>query len=352
MKTDKGFVLSTITIVMVMLAALGGFTIAVDPFFHYHVPLGNLQYSIDNERYQNDGIVKHFQYDAIITGSSMTDNFKTSEADELFNANFIKIPFSGTFYKEVSETLKRAIMANPDIHMIIWGLDASHMAVDKDRYAYDTYPDYLYDNNLFNDVYYFWNKDVLLNCSLETLSYTNNGGKTTTFDEYSNWNSYSHFGKEAIDSIYQRKEKSETMQEWKSGDEEAVKKNIEQNVIALAEANPDITFYLFIPPYSIYNWDSWSRSGTLQYQLSAQKCVIEMLVQYDNIKLYSFYDNFDLVCDLSHYKDLVHYSEDVNSQMLHWMKQDRYRLTKDNYEDYCQKVEEFYTSYNYDSLFE
>ena len=28
----------------------------------------------------------HFEYDGIITGSSMTENFKTSEADEFFNA--------------------------------------------------------------------------------------------------------------------------------------------------------------------------------------------------------------------------------------------------------------------------
>ena len=54
-------------------------TVIVDPFFHYHKPLASIQYQITNERYQNDGIIKHFDYDAIITGTSMTENFKTSE---------------------------------------------------------------------------------------------------------------------------------------------------------------------------------------------------------------------------------------------------------------------------------
>lgn len=63
---------------LLTLAALAGITIYVDPLFHYHAPLGSLQYPLYDERYMNDGIVRHFDYDAIITGSSMTENFKTS----------------------------------------------------------------------------------------------------------------------------------------------------------------------------------------------------------------------------------------------------------------------------------
>ena len=352
MKSDQKFMVYMLGIVITTLLVLGGFTVVIDPFFHYHSPLKRLQYPIEDERYQNDGIAKHFQYDAIITGSSMTDNFKTSEADEVFQADFIKIPYSGAFYKEINDTLETAIETNPDIHIIIRGLDASYMPVDKDRYVYDTYPDYLYDDNLANDVNYFWNKSVLFDYSMKVLSYTSQGNQTTSFDLYSNWNSYSVFGKEAVDSVYQRPENSGTEQVWQSGDKETLEKNIEQNVIRLVEDNPEITFYLFIPPYSIYNWDYWNQTGTLQYQLEAQKRTIEMLVQYDNIKLFSFFNNYELICDLSHYKDIVHYSEDINSQILKWMKAGQYQLTEQNYLDYCREVEEFYTLYDYDSLFD
>ena len=60
---------------------IGGLLIVVvDPFFHYHAPLESLEYPLirDNERYQNDGILRHFTYDTIITGTSMTENFETS----------------------------------------------------------------------------------------------------------------------------------------------------------------------------------------------------------------------------------------------------------------------------------
>ena len=352
MKSDQKFVAYMLGIVIAALIVLGGVTVVIDPFFHYHGPLEQLQYPIEDERYQNDGIAKHFRYDAIITGSSMTDNFKTTEANELFQADFIKIPYSGAFYKEVNDTLEAAIKANPDIRIVIRGLDAGFMPVDKDRYVYDTYPDYLYDDNLVNDVNYFWNKTVLFDYSIKVLSYTSHGGQTTSFDSYSNWNSYSVFGKEAVNSAYQRPEKSETEQVWQSGDKETLEKNIEQNVIRLVEDNPDITFYLFIPPCSIYNWDLWNQRGSLRYQLEAQKRTIEMLVQYDNIKMFGFFTNFELICDASHYKDAVHYSEDINSQILNWMKMGQYQLTEENYLDYCKEVGEFYISYDYESLFE
>ncbi len=42
-----------------------------DPYFHYHKPFPFVSYRLYDERYINDGISRHFDYDAIITGTSM-----------------------------------------------------------------------------------------------------------------------------------------------------------------------------------------------------------------------------------------------------------------------------------------
>lgn len=39
---------------------------AIDPMFHYHAPLKFLSYPLVNERYQNNGIARHFDYDSVI----------------------------------------------------------------------------------------------------------------------------------------------------------------------------------------------------------------------------------------------------------------------------------------------
>ena len=101
MITNKRWSIILLTTIVILLIGLGGVIAIIDPFFHYHAPLAIMEYPLRNERYQNDGIVKHFQYDAIITGSSMTQNFKTSEFDELFGVTSIKVPFSGGSYKEL-----------------------------------------------------------------------------------------------------------------------------------------------------------------------------------------------------------------------------------------------------------
>ena len=75
----KKFNIIVTGVVVFILFIIGAGTYMIDPLFHYHEPVEGLKYPINDERYQNDGIIKHFEYNAIITGSSMTENFKTSE---------------------------------------------------------------------------------------------------------------------------------------------------------------------------------------------------------------------------------------------------------------------------------
>ena len=77
-----------------------------------------------------------------------------------------------------------------------------------------------------------------------------------------------------------------------------------------------------------------------------------MLLQYENVRLYSFFDNFELVCNSDLYSDEGHYNESVNSQILVWMRNKEHELTKDNYQEYCKNIREFYMNYDYDSLFD
>ena len=73
--------------VLFILVVASTLVIYVDPFFHYRKPNDNLFYNLDagKERYQNDGIIKHFIYDTMIIGTSMTENFKASESDYIFH---------------------------------------------------------------------------------------------------------------------------------------------------------------------------------------------------------------------------------------------------------------------------
>lgn len=340
--------------VAVILLGAGGVTVIVDPYFHYHKPLSVFQYRINDERYQNNGIVRHFDYDAVITGTSMTENFKTSEFDELFGVESVKVPFSGARYREINENLETAFKYHPDIKIIVRCLDYDWIfdPADKLYYEEESYPWYLYDDFVLNDVEYIFNKDVFFYDTCDVLIYTVTGGKTTDFDTYGNWMEGRIFGREGMDSLYPRPEKSAGKMVITEEDYRNITENITQNVTKLASENSDTEFYLFFSPYSIYFWDYLNQIGAIERQLEGEKYAIELLLKYDNIHLFSFFTEYDVICNVDNYKDPRHYREEINSQMLRWMKEGKYELTSENYEEYCEQMKAFYLYYDYDSMFE
>lgn len=336
------------------LIILGGFTAFIDPYFHYHAPLDFVKYELKLERYQNNGIVKHFDYDAIITGSSMTQCFNASELNTLFGMNSVKVPFSGGSYKEVNDNLIVATNYNSDIKMIVRGLDANRFFDDKDDMDYTEYPDYLYDDSVWNDASYLFNKSILLTAVQNLHGYMATKSNHLSFDEYVNWSNYSTYGKAAVDATY-NPEAVELVEEMLPITEEEYARmdaNIEQNITRLAEENPDIEFYLYFTPYSIYYFDFWNRTGQLERQLMAEKYFIEKLLAYENIHVFSFFTEFETICNLDYYKDIAHHGGALNSQILQWMSEGKHELTYDNYEEYCKEEWDFYMNFDYDALFE
>lgn len=339
--------LSLVLVLMVTAAALTGI---IDPFFHYHAPLEGLSYPIDNQRYQNDGIVKHFSYDGLITGTSMTENFKPSEFDALFGTNSIKVCYSGGTYDEITYNLHSALKANPNIRYVLYGLDEWNLYGGKDLILADgAYPTYLYDEDPFNDVQYLLNKDILTSNTIEVLDYTRKGGQTTSFDDYSVWEFPS--GKEAVLAGYNRVEKTEAQTPFTQEMAQNLRQNLENNIVALAKAHPDTQFLYFFPLYSILNWDAHVQEGILGMHIDAMTLASEILTGVENIQLYSFYTDYETCTNFDNYRDIVHYHSGINSLLLQRMHAGEYRLTRDNYLAHWEEVRQFYSAYDYESIF-
>lgn len=352
---DKIWFWATIAITLLVMLLFALPTIIIDPYFHYHEPLKDYGYTFYRQRYSNDGIVRNFDYDAYIVGTSMTENFKTSEASEIFGYNFIKVPYSGGYYKELDHLIQRSYTSDNDIHMIIRCLDYSLLAQDKDAeheekdplHPQYKAPDYMVNANPFDDVKYVLNKTILFNETYSTYLNIRNEVPTTNFDSYSNWSSAYTFGRETVLGVYAHSDEIQTEKEFTDDDYKMIKGNVEQNVIATINEHPETTFYLFFSPYSICYWDTCHSSGTIRWNVEAERTAIELLLECANVKLYSFTNDFELTCNLDNYKDQAHYGEWVNSDILVRMKNDDNLLTRDNYEKYLDEIYDFYSNYDY-----
>ena len=351
---DKKWFGFTIFCMMSFLILIGGITIFVDPFFHYHKPYEKISYIITNERYQNDGISRNFDYTGVIIGNSNVEDFKASECSEILGGEAIKLPYSGAYYKELNEALEKCFERNDSIAYVVRGMDTRNLLLDKNQMAYESYPNYLYNDNYFDDMYYFWNKEILVNYTLRDVVMTMQAIPTTTMDEYANstYAGWYVFGKETVLSNYVRTGIKSESQELTTEEKMQIEENLEQNVISTIKENPDTEFYLFFPPFSICMWDQIDRSISITKEVETQRVAIEKLLQYDNVKLFSFFDNFELITNLDNYRDKVHYSGDISSNILKWMGTGEYQLTTANYEEYLESILEFYSSYNYNAVFE
>lgn len=325
--------------------------VIVDPYFHYHGMLPGIRYRIYNERYVNDGIVKNFEYDTIITGSSMNQNFKTSQLDELWGVNSVKVPYSGAGFCEIKENLEKAYESDNEVKYVLWGVDYNGLFRTANWRRYEEYPEYLYDNNLLNDVSYVWNKELIFQGLVTDLVMTLQREETTTFDEYSSWERAG--GWDNISKTYWRSEEILPMQtELTEEEENMVRNNIETNFVQLAKDHPETKFILFYTPYSALYWESIYRDGTLEKQLLCEKIATEILLECENVYLFHFGQQTEITGNVNNYCDKEHYVAEINGVILQWLTEGRGLVTKENYEDIIAWEREYYMNYDYDVLYE
>ncbi len=350
-KVAGKWVAGTLAVVILLLAAFAGICVYVDPFCHYHKPLRGYDYSTaDQAQYVNPGLIKTFDYDGVITGTSMTDNFKTSEAENLFGGKFIKVPLCGGYFKDINYQINETYALGKHPQYVIRSLDIASIAADKDTAARDIDTlDYLYNDDIFDDVDYLFNFDVFYRI-VELMKHPKaDDGVSFDFDKYCSWDYPT--GKDAVKAVYSTGYLPEKTV-FTSEDREQLLENIHCNITDVANAHPETTFICFFPPYSICVWARLHTAGSLQWTIDADRILAEELLKCPNIKLFGFDNHYDMICNLDNYRDAFHYSADINSEILKMMANGTSMLTPDNYEDYFNEIEHFYGEYDYSRIWE
>ena len=332
-----------------ILVAIAGVTIYIDPFLHYHKPLDFLEYPLNDERYQSDGIARYYEYEAVITGTSMAQNFKTSEFENLWGVKAIKVATSGATFHEMNGQLRRVLTYNPEVKYVICSFDGNWLNYDADYDQYDGIPEYMYDDNFFNDVNYLLNKEVVPK-TRAVLNYTRAGKVTTNMDDYVRWSDYMPYGKDAVLRSVVRVE-NEVQEDGVRRNEiggleeedcQRIRENVTENFLKTVQMYPDTEFYLFFPPYSAYYWDVLAKQGNLGVQIEAEKLATEIMLEAENVNLYSFANKTDITFNVDNYTDSMHYGGWISSEIMQCMHNGEGKLTKDNYEDFFQDLVEIY----------
>ena len=310
----------------VLLIAL---VVYVDPFFHYHKPLKNFNYVVDNQLTQNPGMAEHLPYDSVILGSSMTVNFETDWFEELMGLKTAKLSYSGAFPKDQSNIMKLIFDSRwngekREVKKVFLGVDVITYTGDVEQTKYPI-PEYLYDNNLLNDVQYVLNKDVLLQYVLRPMA---DPEPTNWSHIYASWWTEEYYNEDWVLRNYEQPKKVET-ETPKDEYVTPVEANLSANICPYIEANPDTEFVIFFPPYSILYWNDVLEENHLEATLEEYRYITERLNAYDNVTVYFFPACEDIICDLNHYADYSHYHPKFNRFMTECFASGSYRVSKE-----------------------
>jgi len=315
----------------------------VDPFFHYRAPDPEGEVWFD-QRCQGAGLLRSQEYETVLMGSSLAANYRPFWFDVFYETSTVKVTFPNGGFREFDQALDYAY-TQQDVNRVIFGLDPNLLSRSPEEEP-DQMPNYLYDDNLWNDGKYLWNKDVLMR-SVYTLM-KQRAGETQTLQDAFVWDGNVFFSKQLALAGYQRPEATgETLPA------EAFLENCEAHldvVTAWLEEHPDTEFIFFFSPYSILAWDQYQRLGETEAMLTMLDYATERLLRYDNVELQFFLADFPAITNLDNYADHIHVAGRVTYAMSKAMPEGTYRMTAENRTEVLDALREFVVHYDYDSI--
>ncbi len=337
-------VLYTVAVLLFFTAAV----IIIDPFVRYHKPWFGLAPVETEERSAVIGMARNLDYDTALVGSSMSENFIDSWfEDGVFGEHCLKAPLQGGFMVDY-EPLLEELTDQPNLKNLVFCLD-NYLIDQMETTNSISIPDYFVKEPSITDIYYILNKSTLL--LYLPMYLINNVREGFSDDNAYVWADRYEYSKYAARAEYLPKRRMDTLPD-KPFDRlfDKADKLIEQ-LNYFVEKRPDVTFYLYAPPYSILFWDVCVREGTLTSEICALERLYKELLSHDNVRLFYFQNDYDLITDLDHYRDYSHYDQGVNRFMYEAMRDGEWELTPENYYDTLLDMFYFARDYNYEQCF-
>lgn len=360
-KKDFMRLLLCLGICMVIFA---GWIVVTDPFYHYHKPWFNMPVILGDVVYQSPGNATNLEYSDAILGTSMTENFRVSWFDEELAWDTMKLSYSGATSDDIHQILECMYENDRQIEHILMDLNDYQLSEPADR-VYVERPEYLYSKVVLDDYRYLYNHDVFVLGMERVLSALK--GEGSNIETAFTWDGEELFGKERVlESARSAKEmllaeQEERLAQEQSISEEDVSKNIEEaqsvcqdnldNIIPFIEEHPETEFNIFFPPYSVLYWEQVALQDEIEEKIAMYTYAIEQLLPYENIKIF-YFQGEDFIEDLDEYRDITHHKPEYNRYIFECVRDDKKRLTEENYKEELDKVYQKVKDYDYEGVWE
>lgn len=341
MKKFIYIVSGTFATLLIMFAV---FIAIIDPFYVFHMPIGGMEAVKTNRaHYVARGLIRNADYDLLICGSSMCENFHIDDANEIFYGGedkCLKVVQHGSYSNDLRASLEAAAEAEK-AETIIMALDTAIFQKPDQGYR-SKMPAYTTEKLSFiNILPYLLSKDVF-KYSLDLILQNKKGDLPSQDswwimdgDSYSEQSVLNSYNNEILALGFR---KFDARKAWNN------LRNIEKGIDACLEKGIKIQF--FIPPYSVASWDC----KDYRTELMTYKELWQELLNYSNVSIYATQFDEDIITNFNNYRNQGHYSETVCRKILIDISESRNQLTLTNIDKEVDKFIKLLDTYDWETL--
>lgn len=306
----------------------------VDPYFQFRIRDNTY---LLNPKYVNGGLIKNYDYDTLIIGSSMTQNFDMDLFRQQMGVKPLHISLDGMCASEMTELMQYADnVGKAETYYAcidIWSLMAENANNDNISYLMSdslwAKAQYLLSHEAW---FYSLPVDTAL-LLLKTLGVDLPASVQckTSIDDLGNWERLFVFGEESVLSNYVSGHYAVSEVDSKHALEIA-RENIDQLISAVDTISGSVAF--FFPPYSGLFWHS--KAEELDIMLAVKRYFVETATNHGYV-VHDFQAQ-PFIADLNNYRDITHYSGEINDWMVACFAQNLYVVSPETFDSYQDEL--------------
>lgn len=312
--SPRAWLASFFGIFLALVLLTGLLAYGVDPFCQFRY--GDKATFNNTAKFSGPGLVKHYPYDTLILGSSMTQNFDMDVFRRELGVEPLHIGIGGIGAEELlSYVYLSEEVGKCETYYI--GIE-QYMLADTDEYRT---PEYLFREDCLAKLRYLfcyesWFRYLPMDLALWILeqlpvSLPRKVQEAMDVDYLGNWEGDFSFGEDVVIRNY-----LSNVYGVSSVETEGLYARMTERMDMVFESLPGdkSRYQFFFPPYSVLFWFDAQKNGYMETYLTAKLYFVEKAEEY-GIAVYDF-QAADCVFDLNNYKDMTHYHGAINDWMV------------------------------------
>lgn len=316
----------TVSFIGIIMISIGLIVYSIDPYQQFRI---NKYYIKGKSRQSYPGIIKNFNYNSIIMGTSTSQNMLRKDVKKIFNLDAINVSLAGATSYEQRKMLELILETN-NANTIIYGLD--FFSYNRNLMEVrEEVPKFIYSKNIFYKLEYIFNFDTIK----EIIYSLKNTKNKDWIDNMGYWGDQFTYSKENTltfdPKVQWGAQNMGALKLFKDGYSYNKMRDNFDSFLNIVKKYPNVNFKIYFPPYASLWWYFADKYNNVDDILNFKIYILESTKKYPNIKVYEFQDNSNITSDLNNYKDMVHYSPEISKWILEMMKKEKGLVESKNY---------------------